>query len=155
MRVSRPGVTHENFRSAIASRRHDRRSGLAQTASVAGIRSKSRGQPGRARRSGRAYLLKREALGSTGIGKGVAIPHARLPGLQRPFGIFAKLRQPIAFDAIDGQAVDIVFVLLLPAAAESDALGALALVARTLRSPETLARLRGAKTASDLYALVA
>jgi PTS system nitrogen regulatory IIA component len=101
------------------------------------------------------YLLKREALGSTGIGKGVAIPHARLPGLQRPFGIFAKLRQPIAFDAIDGQAVDIVFVLLLPAAAESDALGALALVARTLRSPETLARLRGAKTASDLYALVA
>jgi PTS system nitrogen regulatory IIA component len=101
------------------------------------------------------YLLKREALGSTGIGKGVAIPHARLPGLQRPFGIFAKLRQPIAFDAIDGQAVDIVFVLLLPAAEESDALGALALVARTLRSPETLARLRGAKTASDLYALVA
>jgi len=100
------------------------------------------------------YLLKREGLGSTGIGKGVAIPHARLPELQRPFGIFAKLRQPIAFDAIDGQAVDIVFVLLLPAAAESEALGALALVARTLRSPETLARLRAAKTAPDLYSLV-
>jgi PTS system nitrogen regulatory IIA component len=101
------------------------------------------------------YLLKREALGSTGIGKGVAIPHARLPELQRPFGIFAKLRQPIEFDAIDGQAVDIVFVLLLPAAAESEALGALALVARTLRSPETLARLRAARTASDLYSLIA
>jgi PTS system nitrogen regulatory IIA component len=101
------------------------------------------------------YLLKREALGSTGIGKGVAIPHARLPRLQRPFGIFAKLRQPIEFDAIDGQAVDIVFVLLLPAAAESEALGALALVARTLRSPETLARLRAARTASDLYSLIA
>jgi nitrogen PTS system EIIA component len=101
------------------------------------------------------YLLKREALGSTGIGKGVAIPHARLPELQRPFGIFAKLRQPIEFDAIDGQAVDIVFVLLLPAAVESEALGALALVARTLRSPEILARLRAAKTASDLYSLVA
>jgi nitrogen PTS system EIIA component len=101
------------------------------------------------------YLLKREALGSTGIGKGVAIPHARLPSLQRPFGIFAKLRQPIAFDAIDGQAVDIVFVLLLPGTLEGEALGALALVARTLRPPETLARLRAAKTASDLYALVA
>jgi PTS system nitrogen regulatory IIA component len=94
-------------------------------------------------------------LGSTGIGKGVAIPHARLPEQQRPFGIFAKLRQPIEFDAIDGQAVDIVFVLLLPAAVESEALGALALVARTLRSPEILARLRAAKTASDLYSLVA
>jgi PTS system nitrogen regulatory IIA component len=101
------------------------------------------------------FLLKREALGSTGIGKGVAIPHARLPNLQRPLGVFAKLKQPIEFDAIDGQAVDIVFVLLLPAAVEGEALGALALVARTLRSPETLARLRAAKTASDLYSLVA
>jgi PTS system nitrogen regulatory IIA component len=101
------------------------------------------------------YLLKREALGSTGIGKGVAIPHARLPDLQRPLGVFARLRQPIDFDAIDGQAVDIVFVLLLPAVVEGEALSALALVARTLRPPETLARLRAAKTASDLYALVA
>jgi len=101
------------------------------------------------------YLLKREDLGSTGIGKGVAIPHARLSGLQRPFGVLAKLSQPIEFNAIDGQAVDIVFVLLLPAAVEGEALGALALVARTLRPPETLARLRAAKTASDLYSLVA
>ena len=101
------------------------------------------------------YLLKREALGSTGIGKGVAISHARLPDLRRPFGVFARLGQPIDFDAIDGQAVDIVFVLLLPAVAEHDALAALALVARTLRPPETLARLRAAKTAADLHALVA
>ena len=101
------------------------------------------------------YLLKREALGSTGIGKGVAISHARLPDLQRPFGVFARLGQPIDFDAIDGQAVDIVFALLLPAAVEGEALGALALVARTLRPPETLARLRAAKTAADLYALIA
>jgi len=57
------------------------------------------------------YLLKREELGSTGIGRGVAIPHARLPDLQRPHGLLAKLKQPIEFDAIDGQAVDIVFVL--------------------------------------------
>jgi len=101
-----------------------------------------------------SYLLKREDLGSTGIGRGVAIPHARLPDLQRPYGLFAKLRQPVDFDAIDGQAVDVVFVLLLPAAAEQEALGALALVARTLRSPETLARLRAATTASELYSAI-
>src|SRR5450432_2868231 len=91
------------------------------------------------------YLLRREELGSTGIGRGVAIPHARLPDLQRPFGLMAKLKVPIEFDAIDGQAVDIVFVLLLPANAENGQLGALALVARTLRPLENLRRLRGAK----------
>jgi PTS system nitrogen regulatory IIA component len=102
-----------------------------------------------------SYLFKREELGSTGIGKGVAIPHARLPELHRPHGLFAKLKQGIEFDAIDGQAVDIVFVLLLPAAAEDEALGALALVARTLRSPENLARLRSSKNASGLLAAIA
>ena len=96
-------------------------------------------------------LLKREELGSTGIGKGVALPHARLPELQRPYGILARLRPPIEFDAIDGQPVDLVFVLLLPAAAEDGALAALASVSRTLRSPESLVRLRGATTASELY----
>jgi PTS system nitrogen regulatory IIA component len=100
------------------------------------------------------YLLKREELGSTGIGRGVAIPHARLPDLQRPYGVLAKLKQPIEFDAIDGQPVDIVFVLLLPAA-EDGQLGALALVARTLRPPENLARLRSAKNASELYSAIA
>ena len=102
-----------------------------------------------------SYLLKREELGSTGIGKGVAIPHARLRELQRPFGLLAKLRSPIEFDAIDSQAVDIVFVLLLPAAAETEALAALALVARSLRAPETLARLRAAGNASELYSAIA
>ena len=100
------------------------------------------------------YLLKREELGSTGIGRGVAIPHARLPDLQRPFGLLARLKQPIEFDAIDGQPVDIVFVLLLPAAAENGQLGPLALVARTLRPPENLDRLRSAKNASELYAAI-
>ena len=102
-----------------------------------------------------SYLLKREDLGSTGIGHGVAIPHARLPDLQRPFGLLAKLKQPVEFDAIDGQPVDIVFVLLLPAAVENEALAALALVARTLRSPENLARLRAAKNTAELLAAVA
>jgi PTS system nitrogen regulatory IIA component len=101
------------------------------------------------------YLLKREELGSTGIGRGVAIPHARLPDLARPYGILAGLKQGIEFDAIDGQPVDIVFVLLLPAAAETEALGALASVARALRSPEILARLRAAKDASELYSAIA
>jgi PTS system nitrogen regulatory IIA component len=101
------------------------------------------------------YLLKREELGSTGIGRGVAIPHARLPDVQRPYGLLAKLKQPIDFDAIDGQAVDIVFVLLLAAAAENEQIGALALVARTLRPPENLARLRSAKNTSELYAAIA
>ena len=100
-------------------------------------------------------MLKREGLGSTGIGGGIAIPHARLPDLQRPYGLLAKLKAPIEFDAIDGQAVDLVFVLLLPAAAESEQLGALALVARRLRPPENRARLRAAKNASELYSAIA
>jgi PTS system nitrogen regulatory IIA component len=101
-----------------------------------------------------SHLLKREELGSTGIGRGVAIPHARLPDLQRPFGLLAKLKQPLEFDAIDGRPVDIVFALLLPAAVENEALAALALVARTLRSPENLARLRVAKDTAELFAAV-
>jgi PTS system nitrogen regulatory IIA component len=100
-------------------------------------------------------LLKREELGSTGIGRGVAIPHARLPDLQRPFGLLARMKQPVEFDAIDRQKVDIVFALLLPAAVENEALAALALVARTLRAPENLARLRAAKNTSELFAAVA
>jgi PTS system nitrogen regulatory IIA component len=100
-------------------------------------------------------LLKREELGSTGIGRGVAIPHSRLPELKRPYGLLAKLKSPIEFDAIDGQAVDIVFVLLLPAAAENEALGALALVARALRAPDTLARLRDARNSTEFYSTIA
>ena len=101
------------------------------------------------------YLLKREELGSTGIGRGVAIPHARLPDLVRPYGLLARLKAPIEFDAIDGQAVDIVFVLLLPAAAENAQIGALAQVARTLRPAENLARLRAARNTSELYSAIA
>ena len=97
-------------------------------------------------------LLKREGLGSTGMGNGVAIPHARFQNIEKPFGIIAKLKQPIDFDAIDGQPVDIVFVLLLPAAAEREQLGALACVARKLRAADDLVQLRRAKNASELYA---
>jgi len=96
-------------------------------------------------------LLKREELGSTGMGTGVAIPHARFPELQRPFGLLAKLKAAIDFQAIDGQPVDIVFLLLLPAAAEGEQLGALATVARKLRTAEELKRLRASRTTAQLF----
>ena len=96
-------------------------------------------------------LLKREGLGSTGMGNGVAIPHARFQSLKKPFSIIARLKQPIDFQAIDDQPVDIVFVLLLPATSEGEQLGALACAARKLREASELAKLRKAKNASDLY----
>jgi nitrogen PTS system EIIA component len=95
-------------------------------------------------------LLKREALGSTGTGEGVAIPHARIPSLTRPYGILVRLKNPIDFDAIDGKPVDIVFQLLLPQS-QGDPLNALASVARRLRNPEALRRLRDAADAAELY----
>ena len=96
-------------------------------------------------------LLKREELGSTGMGDGVAIPHARFQELKIPFGLLARLKPPIKFDAIDGQPVDLVFILLLPAAVEGEQLGALAGVARKLRSGDDLTKIRRAKNASELY----
>lgn len=99
-------------------------------------------------------LLKREALGSTGMGNGVAIPHARFRELKKPFGLLARLRKPIAFDAIDGQPVDIVFLLLLPTESGGEPLNALACVARKLRDPKTLDALRTAKTDGALYRAV-
>jgi PTS system nitrogen regulatory IIA component len=100
-------------------------------------------------------LLKREDLGSTGTGGGIAIPHARIPGLVKPRSFFVRLKQPIDFDAIDGQRVDLVFVLLLPQNAGGEHLGALASVARKLRTPEVVARMRDALTPVELYAAVA
>ncbi|MBR1222765.1 PTS sugar transporter subunit IIA [Bradyrhizobium sp. U87765 SZCCT0131] len=98
-------------------------------------------------------LLKREELGSTGVGGGVAIPHTRLGAVTHPFGVLARLKQPIEFDAIDRQAVDLVFLLLLPASAEKEQLVPLALVARRLKAADVLTKMRGAKAAADLYAI--
>ena len=97
-------------------------------------------------------LLKREQLGSTGMGNGIAIPHARVAAVTHPFGLFARLKQPVEFDAVDGQPVDLVFVLLLPAA-EGD-INALACAARSLRDPDVLAALRNAKDGKALYRLL-
>lgn len=99
-------------------------------------------------------LRKREELGSTGTGGGIAIPHARIQGVVKPFGILAKLKQPMDFDAIDDQPVDLVFVLLLPAAVEGDQLGALASVARRMRTPQDVVRMRKAKSPAELYAAI-
>ncbi len=98
-----------------------------------------------------AEINRREALGSTGIGKGVAIPHARIPGLAKRHGVLARLATPIPFDAVDEQPVDIVFLVLLPEAKQGEQLNALACVARKLRDPASVADLRRAHTANDLY----
>jgi PTS system nitrogen regulatory IIA component len=101
-----------------------------------------------------AALLKREDLGSTGMGNGVAIPHARLEMVKKPFGLLVRLDQPIDFNAIDGRPVDLVFILLLPATGEGEHLGALALVARKLRVQDVLMKLRQGKSALELHAVV-
>jgi nitrogen PTS system EIIA component len=99
-------------------------------------------------------LLKREHLGSTGTGGGVAIPHARIPHLTKPFGILVRLKHAIDFDAIDGKPVDIIFLLLLPLQSQSDPLNALASVARKLRDSELVKRLRSAVEASELHGAI-
>lgn len=96
-------------------------------------------------------IARREELGSTGVGNGVALPHARVPGLKAPFGLFARLRHAIDFEAIDGQPVDIVFLVLLPQTADGERLNALACVARTLREPEALRHVRRATDRESLF----
>jgi nitrogen PTS system EIIA component len=96
-------------------------------------------------------LLKREELGSTGLGNGVAIPHVRLEQVENPFGIIARLRDPIDFNAIDGQPVDLVCLVLLSKINEGGQLNALAGVARRLRIPEVLQELRRAPNRAVLY----
>lgn len=101
-------------------------------------------------------VIARERLGGTGTGHGIALPHARLPEIQRPTGHFVKLRKPIDYGSVDDRPVDLAFMLLLPADADSKPLHALACVARKLRETETLMLLRRAKDAMGLYtALVA
>jgi PTS system nitrogen regulatory IIA component len=97
-------------------------------------------------------IAKREELGSTGLGNGVALPHARLKDLKIPFGVLARLHHGIDFDAIDNQPVDIVFLLLLPDSANGDAqLNALACVARQIRNPNVLQRIRDIGNSEALF----
>jgi len=98
-----------------------------------------------------AELLKREELGSTGMGGGVAIPHARFHQVGRPFAMFVRLKRPIDFDAVDGKPVDTVCLLLLPETQAGDQLGALACIARKLRDPAIMAALRRARDSAEIY----
>ena len=99
-------------------------------------------------------LLKREKLGSTGIGQGIAIPHGKVPSISRVYGLFARLAQPVDFESVVGQPVDLVFVLLAPEHAGADHLKALARISRLLRDPGVVAKLRGTDDAEGLYAIL-
>jgi nitrogen PTS system EIIA component len=99
-------------------------------------------------------LLQREKLGSTGVGNGIAIPHGKLPKLSRLFGLFARLERPVDFESLDGQAVDLVFLLLAPEGAGADHLKALARVARLLRDPDVARKLRDSRDAEAIYAVL-
>lgn len=98
-----------------------------------------------------AALLKREHLGSTGMGDGIAIPHARIDGLTSPYGVLARLSKPIDFMSVDGLPVDLVFLLLLPATSSGEQLNVLACVARKLRDPLVLHELRLASDSATIY----
>ncbi len=99
-------------------------------------------------------LMERETLGPTGVGHGVALPHARVTGLDRVAGCFILLEKPIDFDAVDRQPVDIVFGLFAPEEAGVEHLKALALVSRSLRIPSLCAKLRANPEPSTLYTIL-
>ena len=101
-----------------------------------------------------AGLNEREQLGSTGFGQGVAIPHAKIDGLAKIYGLFARLSDPVAYKAIDGRPVDLVFLLLSPPDAGAEHLKALAAVSRVTRDAATLERLRGARSRDALAAVL-
>lgn len=99
-------------------------------------------------------LLERERLGTTGVGNGIAIPHGKLPEMASLFGLFARLEEPVDFDSIDEQPVDLIFLLLAPEGAGADHLKALARVSRLLRDRGICEKLRGTDQPEALYALL-
>jgi Phosphoenolpyruvate-dependent sugar phosphotransferase system, EIIA 2 len=133
--VASPPERHGYQGIPLAERYAHRCAGFGQNSFSAGTGSSSSGQPQFGPERIAAEILKREELGSTGTGGGVAIPHARIQELNEPFGIFARLNRPIDFQAIDTRPVDLVFLLLLPGDPVGEQLKALATVARKLRDP--------------------
>jgi PTS system nitrogen regulatory IIA component len=99
-------------------------------------------------------LLERERLGTTGVGKGIAIPHGKIASLDRIYGLFARLKPPVEFEAMDNDPVDLVFLLLAPAAAGADHLKALARVSKLLRNPAQCEKLRKAPDAKTAFAIL-
>lgn len=99
-------------------------------------------------------LQERESLGPTGVGNGVALPHARIEGVERVSGVFLRLEKPLPFDAVDRQPVDLVFALFAPNDAGVDHLKALALASRKLRNPTVCTKLRANSDPATLYAVL-
>ena len=99
-------------------------------------------------------LLERENLGPTGVGHGVALPHARLPGLTQVCGLFVRMKKPLDFDSVDRQPVDLTFALFAPEEAGVEHLKALALVSRTLRDENVCAKLRANENPSTIYTIL-
>ena len=99
-------------------------------------------------------LLERERLGTTGVGSGIAIPHGKLPNLEKLFGCFARLENPIEFDSVDNEPVDLIFLLLAPESAGADHLKALARISRILRNSVYCDKLRTAQTSDNIYTLL-
>ena len=100
-------------------------------------------------------LMEREAAGSTGVGQGVALPHARLPGLDRVRAVFVRLETPVAFSAVDDKPVDLLVALFAPPEANSQHLRALARVSRMMRQPELREQLRQARSADAIHIVLA
>ena len=99
-------------------------------------------------------MTEREQLGSTGFGQGVAIPHGKIEGLGRIYGLFARLSEPLDYKAIDGRPVDLVFLLLSPVDAGAEHLKALAAISRVTRNGATLEKMRGARSSDALAAVL-
>lgn len=99
-------------------------------------------------------LLERERLGTTGVGSGIAIPHGKIAGLDKLFGCFARLQDPVDFDAVDSEPVDLIFLLLAPESAGADHLKALARISRVLRDHAKCDKLRNAPTPEKIYGLL-
>jgi len=99
-------------------------------------------------------LIERERLGTTGVGQGIAIPHGRMAEVSRITGVFARLEGGLDYEAVDGQPVDLVFMLLAPENAGADHLKALARVSRLLRNQATCEKLRTANSAEAIYAIL-
>jgi PTS system nitrogen regulatory IIA component len=99
-------------------------------------------------------LTERERLGTTGVGHGIAIPHARLDQIDKVVGLFARLDEPIDFEALDDQPADLIFMLLAPNSADADSLKALARVSRVLRDSGLQQRLRQTKDADAVYRML-
>lgn len=96
-------------------------------------------------------ILQRERLGSTGVGHGIAIPHGKLASIDTIVGVFARLENAVDFEALDDQPVDLVFLLLAPEGAGADHLKALSRIARVLRDPELVAKLRATESDTAIY----